>query len=862
MLDEQIGVHAGSMVVAGAVGVGKSRLLTGWLAGRDALGLPVVVVRATRSTATIPFGAFARWVPARLGDTPNRLGILQATAARLAKLGPDLVVAVDDAQLLDEGSAALVLHMAQHTALRVLVTVRSGVACPDAIVALWKERLAVRLDLQPLSEPQTVELLGAALGDAVAPDARQRLWRLSEGNPMVLQEVVDAGQAQGVLTQSDGVWQWQGALSSGARLVELVTDRIEASGSGDRRALELVALGEPLPVDVLARLASRELLSDLEARGVIVTEQAVPDDPAVVTRLTHPLYSEILRAELPAFTARGHHLALVEAALAAGIEERDPLRVATWLLESGEEPGRPELLMRAAFVAQIIGDYGLGARLAGAAERAGGGWRATVMRAESLGPLQQWDEADAALAELASPASEPEAQAAAASIRAEQGFWCRGVGLAAARAMLAEATTTVPPRARSALLTRQARWAVAALDLDEAIRLATLAVAEAETVIERLNGIACAGLAAVLLGRAKEAMAVVEQASPYAFEVFATDPAPGGYLAYIYSQSALLRGRIDEAVTVFELLLEQDIVRIGGAAWAFPTYLLAGAVMAQGRVAVASRLCRESLGVLGDDNYFGSGTLVATMLAASAAQAGDTETAAGALAWLDAHVTVRVESDDLAMELARAWSRAACGELSAAQSIALAAAGRARAVGARMFELTALLEAARLGAAAPAAPRLAELSQVVEGPYVVAATRFAEAVAAEDGVALDDVAARLDRMGARLLAAEAAAAAADAHAAADRRRDRAASQARAQELVARCDGAATPMLARLDRDPVVAALTAREREVIELAARGRSSREIAAALTISVRTVDSHLNHAYTKLGINDRTQLGSVLGL
>jgi DNA-binding CsgD family transcriptional regulator len=400
------------------------------------------------------------------------------------------------------------------------------------------------------------------------------------------------------------------------------------------------------------------------------------------------------------------------------------------------------------------------------------------------------------------------------------------------------------------------------MDLDESIRLATLAVAAASSMVDRLNGITCAGMAAVLLGRAGEGMAVVELASAYALEVFDTDPAPGGYVAFIYSQAALLRGRIDEAVTVFELLLEQDLVRIGGAAWALPTYLLAGAVMAQGRVAVAGRLCRESLRVLGDDNnYFGSGTLVVAMLATAAGQASDTEAAASALAWLDTHVTVHIESDALAIDLARAWHRAACGELSAARSIALDAAGRAGAAGAWTYEMAALIDAVRLGAPDAAAPRLAELSRIIEGPYVVAAARFAEAVAADDGEGLDDVAARFDRMGARLLAAEAAAAAADAHAAAGRRRDRAASLAQAQQLAARCDGAATPMLARLDRDPLVTALTDREREVIELAAHGRTSREIATALTISIRTVDSHLNHAYTKLGINDRSQLPAVLG-
>ena len=174
----------------------------------------------------------------------------------------------------------------------------------------------------------------------------------------------------------------------------------------------------------------------------------------------------------------------------------------------------------------------------------------------------------------------------------------------------------------------------------------------------------------------------------------------------------------------------------------------------------------------------------------------------------------------------------------------------------------ALLDLTRLGAPRLAAGRLEELASVVEGPYAAAAARFARALAADDGAGLDDAAQGFAGMGARLLAAEAAAAAASAHSAAGRHRSQAASLAHAQQLAGRCEGPATPLLARLDHQPVVTALTDREREVTGLAARGQTSREIARTLTISVRTVDSHLNHAYTKLGISERGELATALGV
>jgi DNA-binding NarL/FixJ family response regulator len=57
------------------------------------------------------------------------------------------------------------------------------------------------------------------------------------------------------------------------------------------------------------------------------------------------------------------------------------------------------------------------------------------------------------------------------------------------------------------------------------------------------------------------------------------------------------------------------------------------------------------------------------------------------------------------------------------------------------------------------------------------------------------------------------------------------------------------------------ALTATEREVAGLAARGGSNRAIADTLVVSLRTVELHLTHVYRKLAIRSRTELAAALG-
>lgn len=58
------------------------------------------------------------------------------------------------------------------------------------------------------------------------------------------------------------------------------------------------------------------------------------------------------------------------------------------------------------------------------------------------------------------------------------------------------------------------------------------------------------------------------------------------------------------------------------------------------------------------------------------------------------------------------------------------------------------------------------------------------------------------------------------------------------------------------RTPDGTTLTEREREILQMVAEGRTNREIAEALTLSIKTIQAHRGNIMEKLGAHDRTDL------
>src|SRR5437870_898861 len=134
-LTEALAGGQAGVVLAGAAGVGKTRLAREALARAEGQGATTTWVVASRAHASIPFGSFAHLLPVSLPRTTSRLHLLSRIAEELLSRarGGRLVIGIDDAHLLDEASAALTHQLASNSGIFVLATTRTGDPAPDSI---------------------------------------------------------------------------------------------------------------------------------------------------------------------------------------------------------------------------------------------------------------------------------------------------------------------------------------------------------------------------------------------------------------------------------------------------------------------------------------------------------------------------------------------------------------------------------------------------------------------------------------------------------------------------------------------------------------------------------------------------------
>jgi DNA-binding CsgD family transcriptional regulator len=838
------------IVVRGAAGVGKSRIAREALSAAVSRGCEGRWAVGTSAARSLPLGAFTAWAQSGVTDTVALVrGVIDSLT--IAPAGTTVVVGVDDVHLLDDLSAFVVQQIVQRGAAKVVLTVRDGEPIPAAVQEIWRDSQFDRLDLQPLSLDETATLLSATLGGSVDQDAAARLSTLAYGNVLYLRNIVEQEVADGRLEMQHGYWRWTGDPIVAPGLVELIESRIGDLPAPVADVIDALAVGEPIDLAALTRITDPAAVEEADTRGLITLEPAAD---AVEVRVAHPLYGEVRRRR--AAPTRLRRLRGLVATELAASDDRDDIRLvvrrATLTLESDLAPDA-DLLVRAAHGAVWLADLPLADRLADAAIRAGAGPEANFVRAHALSWLSCGDEADTVLAEIDTSQLTDDDRARSAFLRASNMLWVLAEPVRA-KALIDDASRTTSPKARSYI---DAFLTVYWFAMDQP-GLATqvsknLALDELPAVVDAEIAWTLTAMSADA-GRTGEAVAIAD--TGYAVATRSLDaPQMRFNIADAHISALLLSGWVSHAVDVAERAREQA-ADLPGTAQLLSAAVAGRAALGAGRLDTASSLLEQAAVALSDSGYvIGWGYRYHVPRATALAMRGSTSEAAATLATLD-NLGRPFRSLDYERSLARAWVYAGQGAVSEAITILLSAAERAGANKQFAAEVICLQTAAQFGDRS-VAPRLRELEALVEGPRVGLADRFSEALRDGDADELAAVSDDFERMGDVVAAIDAAAHAAIEYRRQDLRGSALRCSIRADALAQQCGGASTPALRQAsDRLP----LTDREREIVALIADGLSNRAVAERLTLSVRTVETHIYRAMAKTGTTSRDELANLL--
>ncbi|MER6434576.1 LuxR C-terminal-related transcriptional regulator [Streptomyces sp900105245] len=850
------------VVVAGSAGVGKTRLAEECLARVMKDGWKGARATATAAAAAVPLGAVAHLIPDGVDLSDPVAGFAQVARA-LAGTRKDRrwALLIDDLHLLDTSSAVLLRQLLDARVIRMIATLRVGEVVSAAVnaVAISSDQVH-RIDIAPFGHTQVEQVLHTALGQPVGRRTLYALYSASGGNALYLRELVEGALAAGTLTSDGEIWELtEGSLATTPRLTELINARLSSTDSDARNVLEFLALCEPLPLShVAAAATSPQTLSSLESHSVIKVTQ---DGKRTFVSLAHPLYGEILRAGTPPLRRRQLLLAQVERTQRFGARRReDAVRLASWQL-AASNTAAPDLLVRAATLARHTHDLPRVVALLQVLPEAFQTIGTRLMLAEAVWELGNPQGADAVLVKAESQSVAESELLSIAFVRCIIRYYSLN-STDQALDIIEKTRPHVLSNAGQRALNVTEGWLravsgqiVKGLEILDALEPDVMQAADVNVWIW---GAAIKTFALAAVGRAEEAAAW----AAHAHSIFVHEqknailPHPSAfYMAKVLAETE--SGRIMRARALGERAYNEMVVAGEPFAVAYLAFYLARAEYTAGHLATARRWYAEAARLAFESQHTSARQMVLSGLAASAALLGDLDTAERAKS--QAAISPRLGIYPGEERLGEAWLHAVRGNLSRARSVLHEAAIDAQKAGSVSSEMLLLTEIARLGDAAVVTDRVTELAELSQGGLATARAHFVHALATNNADLLARSASELETIGADLLAAEAAAqAASNYHCAGDKRRA-AATTNHAASLADRCEGAQTPLLAP---PQAASSLTKREREVAFLAAGGYPSKDIAEALHLSVRTVDNHLQHAYTKIGVTTRQQLASALNV
>ncbi len=841
-------------VVIGPVGVGKTVLGTVGVEFARDLGMSVSLVAGTEAARPYPFGAFASLLH-RDSDLVGPESHADQLRRYMHELLDDagqrpLLVFVDDAHLLDDGSASLVHQLSLAGLATVLACVlssgRAGQPAADPMVVLWKDYGAARIELGSLDGQAIEDLLLAVLGGPVDTVSLRQLAERSLGDPLFLHELVVGALESGSLREESGIWRLRGPLRPTARLVELVTARLGNLSDPERHALELTALGEPLAQPALDQLADPAAIESLEDRGLITSRI---DGRRLQVCLAHPVYGDVVRSGINPRRQRVLARALAEAS--GGRRQDDTLLLASLRLVGGG--GSSDLLLAGARAAHERRDYELAERMARAAVEGGEGFDARLLAAEAAHRSGRPEQAALELAALARDAADTTERVRVALLCFDHEFFLRGTAdTTVVDALLA---VDLEPVWHDELLARR-------LCLEGLTRGPGAVVDAVEPVPEttgapRTSLHALLGECLVRTGRVGQAMAFLVPPSGATVRQGSTVLSEPWSPFGSHALALIALGHLGDAEGLLAGAQQELSAHPGSPESAIVAASFGALRLEQGRVQAAFLQATSAAALFLDLALPVSARWCEVLSAHALALAGGAPKATQTLAALEALGLPTDMEYEVEVLQARAWALAAGGDMGAARKSLEVAAELGKEVGDLLGATKALHGLARMGRARQVVDDLEALASKVDGELTAARLSYALAAADRDSRALTAAAERFEEVGALLYAAEALGESA-VHLRRDgASREAAATQQTAARLLARCEGAVTPFVRAIGAR---AQLTPAELDTALQAATGSTDKQIAETMHLSVRTVENRLHRAYQKLGLSHRRELSEAL--
>jgi DNA-binding NarL/FixJ family response regulator len=643
-------------------------------------------------------------------------------------------------------------------------------------------------------------------------------------------------------------------VSGGPRLDELVEGRLAALSSDRRRVLEVLAVGEPLPPAALGLSSTSDVLGDLERLGLIAM---VVDGNRVDVRIGHPLHAEVLRRRLPIADHRRICRELADWLSETGSRRSgDVLRVATWRLDGGDMSD-PDLLCRAASLAAAGHDNTAAERLARAALAVQPSFAAGLQLGAVLCRQASFDEAIEVLGGL--EGSEPDNAALALLAFTRSQALYAGLGRQRDAQHVLEAALTRLGDSTSGGILRGQLVAILAMSGDTtAARRIGLELLDSPDERTQLRSITGAGAAFSVAGQTDLVLRATDIALESALRLHDELPAAASWVMSTRMFALFLAGRFDETEQLINLVeaVGGPQARPGQPGGAYLELVRGRVALARGQARTAMRHLQVGASAVVRGENAGLDAWRCALLAESAALVGEDATAMQAAQDSDAFFVPTIRRYEGDRRRALAWVKALDGRASAAVRELLEVAAEAAADGQHVVEANTRHDLVRLGQLDQTA-RLTELVDEVDGVLALAYRDHAAALVASDVAQLEAASQRFEEIGLLLIAAEAAQAASTVATQMGLRSRAASSIRRATTLLAACEGARTPALSAYG---VLRPLSEREREVATLAGKGHTNREIADLLTVSIRTVETHLYQAFAKLGVTNRRELSERL--